>query len=296
MKNIVRTAKRWFFPTKVLDGMDEIVPDRDIVPAELRRLCREGVFRRPTAGYCPGYVQANLVIVPRSIATDFYHFCEWNPQPCPLLEMLPAGDPTTKRLAVNADLRSDLPLYRVYRHGEFVEEKEDILDDWRGDFVSFLLGCSFTFESALLSAGLPVRHLQEQTAEGLTKNVPMYRTNILCRRRRGFFGAARCLHASDDLCPGGRSDTNHVPISIFARPPVHRGNPSELGIEEIDRPDWGDPVTIYPGEIPVFWACGVTPQAVLLTSAPEIAITHSPGHMFVSDCRDDEIDVISGTR
>ena len=270
--------------------MNDNLPDPNIAPAELRQLCREGSFHRPTSGYCPGFVQANLVILPRSIASDFYRFCDLNRQPCPLLEMLPAGDPLTKRLAKDADLRTDVPLYRIYRDGELVAEKTDILADWRSDFVCFLLGCSFTFESALLAAGLPVRHLEERGVEGLTKNVPMYRTNVGCRSAGVFSGPL--VVSMRPMTPAQADEATRITFNFPSShgAPVHRGNPSELGIADIDRPDWGDAVTIQPGEIPVFWACGVTPQAVVIASAPEIAITHSPGHMFVSDRRDEEID------
>lgn len=270
--------------------MVDDVPKRDITPSELRQLCRTGNFHRPTAGFCPGYVQANLVILPRSVATDFFRFCDLNRQPCPLLEMLPAGEPRTSRLSRDADLRTDLPLYRIYRDGELVAERTDISNDWRDDFVSFLLGCSFTFESALLAAGLPIRHLEEMREDGSPKNVPMYRTDVLCRSAGVFSGPM--VVSMRPMTPAQADEATRITFDFPSShgAPVHRGDPALIGIADIDRPDWGDAVTIRPGEIPVFWACGVTPQAVVLASAPEIAITHSPGHMFVSDLRDGEID------
>lgn len=256
---------------------------------ELRRRCREGAFLYPTCGEVPGFVQANVVILPREFAFDFLLFCQRNPKPCPLLEVTEPGDPEPRVMAAGADLRTDLPRYRVFERGQFVAEPTDIQDLWRNDFVSFLLGCSFTFESALLAAGLGVRHLEERGPDGLVKNVPMYRTNIACRAAGPFAGplvvSMRPYRA--EQVPLAIRITGRFPGVHGA--PVHLGDPGAIGIADLDRPDWGDAVTLRPGELPVFWACGVTPQAALLNALPPIAITHAPGHMFVCDVRDDEL-------
>lgn len=258
--------------------------ERDRQPAQQFRLaCRSGEHTRPTAGFALGFVQANLVVLPKAAAYDFLLFCQRNPKPCPLLDVTDPGDPVPAGVAPSADLRTDLPLYRIYRNGELQAEVKEIREHWRDDFVSFLLGCSFTFESALLQAGLPVRHIEEG------KNVPMYRTNIPCRSAGMFSGP---LVVS--MRPYSPAEAIHA-ANITARfpqvhgSPVHLGDPRVIGIDDISKPDWGDAVEIRPGEIPVFWACGVTPQAVVMQSKPEIVITHSPGHMFVTDWTDAEL-------
>lgn len=266
-------------------------PLSGLSPFELRALCRTGTFSRPTAGLASGYVQANLVILPASLADDFRLFCQRNPKPCPLLEETLPGDPFTKALADHADLRTDLPLYRVFEHGHLADEVADIQGHWRDDFVAFLIGCSFTFESALLRAGLGVRHLEELRPDGQPKNVPMYRTNIACEPAGVFHGplVVSMRPYAPKLSKEAARITARFPGMHGA--PVHSGDPAAVGVLNLDHPDWGDPVTIRAGEIPVFWACGVTPQAVVLASKPPIAITHSPGHMFVSDRRDQEYEV-----
>lgn len=271
------------------DVADAAIPD--LSPEELRARCRTGRFRRPTAGFARGYVQANLVVLPADWAEDFRLFCERNPKPCPLLEVGEPGDPATRRLARGADLRTDLPLYRIFKNGEYAGEAPDLLALWRADFVPFLLGCSFSFEAALVREGLPVRHLEERRADGRPKNVPMYRTNVACEPAGAFRGPL--VVSMRPYTPADAQRAARV-TERFPRMhggPVHVGDPAGLGIERLDRPDWGDAVTIRPGEIPVFWACGVTPQAALEAARPPIAATHAPGHMFVSDRRDDEYEV-----
>lgn len=252
-------------------------------PVAVRLACREGRWTGPTAGLAYGYAQANLAILPREDAFDFLRFCTRNPKPCPLLEVLDPGDPEPKLTAPGADIRTDLPKYRVYRRGELVEERTDILDLWRDDLVAFLIGCSFTFEGPLLEAGVPVRHIE------CGCNVPMYRTNIPCVPAGRFAGpmvvSMRPIPAR--LVARAVEVTARAPA--FHGAPVHIGAPEALGIQDLGRPDWGDPVPIYPGEVPVFWACGVTPQAVALASRTELLISHAPGHMFVTSRLDREI-------
>ncbi|RME82753.1 MAG: putative hydro-lyase [Caldilineae bacterium] len=251
---------------------------------EAREAIREGRWTGPTAGLAPGYTQANLVILPEKLAFDFLRFCIRNPKPCPLLDVTSPGSPHPDRSwAADADLRTDLPRYRLYRDGQLVAELSNLLDLWREDLVAFLLGCSFTFERALQSAGLPVRHL----ACGC--NVPMYRTNRLTRAAGPFHGP---LVVSMRPIPAAQVAQA---VQITARypavhgAPVHIGEPEALGIADLGRPDYGDPVPIEPGEVPVFWACGVTPQAVALAARIPYMITHAPGHMFITDRLDEHL-------
>ncbi|MBI4081077.1 MAG: putative hydro-lyase [Candidatus Lambdaproteobacteria bacterium] len=249
----------------------------------LRREIRAGRFTGQTSGQAPGYVQANLVVVPREAAFDFLLFCQRNPKPCPLLEVVEAGATAPPRLAPGADLRTDLPRYRVFRDGVMSEERSEVRDLWRGDFVSFLLGCSFSFEQPLLAAGLEVRHLR------CGCNVPMYRTSIPCRSAGPFSGP---LVVS--MRPFRPADALRATLVTGAFPevhgaPIHQGEPAAIGIADLARPEYGDPVPIEAGELPVFWACGVTPQEALLRAKLPLAITHAPGHMFVSDLRESEL-------
>jgi uncharacterized protein YcsI (UPF0317 family) len=252
--------------------------------AEIRRRARSGELDGPTAGLALGYVQANLVVVPRELAFDFLLFCQRNPKPCPLLDVTEPGDAEPKAVAPGADLRTDLPRYRVYRNGELVEEPQHLLAWWRGDLVAFLIGCSFTFESALLQAGIPVRHIEQGC------NVPMYRTNIPCKPAGLFRGPL--VVSMRPLMPAQAVTATRI-CSRFSRAhgtPIHFGDPAAIGIRDLDKPDYGDPVELRPGETPVFWACGVTPQAVVMEAKPELCLTHKPGHMFVSDLRDTQLE------
>ncbi|HSK08554.1 MAG TPA: putative hydro-lyase [Vicinamibacterales bacterium] len=255
-------------------------------PVALRERFRRGLDVRPTAGLAPGFVQANLVILPREAAFDFLLFCQRNPKACPLLEVVEAGSAEPRRMARGADLRTDVPKYRVYRAGQLVSEPIDIRSEWRGDLVSFLLGCSFTFESALVEAGVPVRHLER------CSNVPMYITSIATDPAGLFHGP---MVVSMRPIPAGQIVRAVQVTSRFPAVhggPVHIGDPGAIGIDAIERPDLGDPVEIRPGEVPVFWACGVTPQAVAMASKPPLMITHAPGHMFITDRRDSDYAVI----
>ncbi|MEX2314466.1 MAG: putative hydro-lyase, partial [Thermomicrobiales bacterium] len=246
-------------------------------PTTVRAAIRSGEWTKQTAGLAPGYTQANLVVLPRELAYDFLLFCVRNPKPCPIIDVTDAGSPVPAQAAPAADLRTDLPLYRVYEHGELVEEPADIRHRWRDDMVAFLLGCSFTFEHALVAGGIPLRHLE--CGDG----VPMYVTNRECVPASGFSGP---LVVSMRPIRAEQVERATEISARYARAhgaPVHAGDPAALGIADLATPAWGDPTEIRPGEVPVFWACGVTPQAVALQSKPPLIITHSPGHMFVTD-------------
>ncbi|GAB3297719.1 putative hydro-lyase [Parasphingorhabdus pacifica] len=248
-------------------------------PQHAREAFRAGL-RVPTAGYSAGWTQANLIALPHADAYDFLLFAQRNPRSCPVLDVTEPGE--TAASLFGGDLRTDLPAYRIYREGELVDERTEVTDLWRGDLVSFLIGCSFTFEAALLEAGVPVRHVEDG------RNVPMYRTGRQCRPAGKLSGplvvSMRPVPA-DQVATAVRV-TSRYPAVHGA--PVHVGSPEDLGIEDLDNPDFGDPVRVEPGEIPVFWACGVTPQAAVMQSRPEFAIGHSPGHMAITDIRDSE--------
>lgn len=252
-------------------------------PRDVRSLIRSGQWDRPTAGLSNGYAQANLVILPKADAFDFLLFCQRNPKPCPVLEVTDPGDPEPKLTAPGADLRTDIPRYRLYEHGELKGEFTDINALWRDDLVAFLLGCSFTFEGAMVRAGLPVRHIQEGC------NVPMYRTNVACVPAGQFHGplVVSMRPLRPDQVTKAVQITGRYPQVHGA--PVHVGNPQALGVTDISKPDFGDAVHVRAGEVPVFWACGVTPQAVALASRPAFMITHAPGHMFITDRMDEEL-------
>jgi uncharacterized protein YcsI (UPF0317 family) len=234
----------------------------------------------------PGFAQANLVILKKDLAHDFLLFCQRNPKPCPVLEVTDPGRAEARLTAPGSDLRTDLPRYRVFRHGKLVDEPVDIKAYWQDDFVSFLLGCSFSFESALMSGGLEVRHITEDC------NVPMYVTNIECQPAGVFSGpvvvSMRPYKPADAI--KAVQITSRFPAVHGA--PIHLGDPVSIGIKDINNPEFGDAVPIKPGEIPVFWACGVTPQAAIMRVKPELVITHSPGHMFITDIKDSELAVL----
>lgn len=247
-------------------------------PAAARRRFRGGL-RVPTAGCAVGFSQANLVVVPQDAAGEFERFVRLNPKPCPLLDITDPGSPLT-RLAPGADLRTDLPAYRVWEHGECVAEPDDITGYWRADLVGFLLGCSFTFERALLAAGVPVRHIEQGS------NVPMFITNRQCEPSGRFAGplVVSMRPVPADLVGAAAEVTARCPAAHGA--PVQAGDPAELGIGDLTRPDFGDPVLPQVDDVPVFWACGVTPQVALISARLPLAITHAPGHMLVTDVPD----------
>jgi uncharacterized protein YcsI (UPF0317 family) len=253
-------------------------PTRMGTGAAARLMIRSGGWHRPTASLAPGYLQANLVVLPQAFAYDFLLFCQRNPKPCPLLEVTEVGCYVPgPSLAADADLRTDLPRYRIYRDGRLHQEIDRLTEVWQPDFVSFLLGCSFTFEGALISAGIPVRHLE------CGSNVPMFRTNIPCRAAGVFAGL---MVVSMRPIPG-RLVAQAVQITALFPDahgaPIHVGDPSAIGIAALDQPDYGDPVPVNRDELPVFWACGVTAQAVAQSARIPYMITHAPGHMFITD-------------
>jgi uncharacterized protein YcsI (UPF0317 family) len=256
--------------------------------ATVRQLARSGALTEFTSGLAPGFVQANLVVVPRVLAFDFLLFCQRNPRPCPVLDVTDTGCPEPARVAPGADLRTDLPRYRVWRYGELIEEPTDIRHEWRDDLVAFLLGCSFTFENALVQAGLPVRHVEQGT------NVPMFRTNIACAPAGVFRGPMVVSMRPMTPAQAERAKAICVRMPLAHGAPVHVGTPGAIGISDVDKPDFGDPVEIRSGEVPVFWACGVTPQAVAMQARPALLLTHAPGHMFVTDWRDEDLESSSG--
>jgi len=262
-----------------------IHPDRSWATGrDVRRLARSGELTGPTPGLALGFVQANLVVVPRDLAFDFLLFCHRNPKPCPLLDVTEPGCPEPCQAAPGADVRTDVPRYCVYQHGELVDEPTDLAAWWRDDLVAFLLGCSFTFENALLQAGVPVRHLE---AGG---NVPMYRTAIACRPAGVFHGPM--VVSMRPMTPAQALQATRI-CARFPRAhgaPVHFVDPAAIGIHDLARPDFGDAVEVRAGEVPVFWACGVTPQAVAMQARPPFLITHKPGHMFLTDLRDCDVE------
>jgi uncharacterized protein YcsI (UPF0317 family) len=250
-------------------------------PAETRSAIRQGEWNHSTVGCCSGFTQVNIVIVPFRYAFDFLLFCQRNPKPCPLLEVMEPGVYEPRLLAPGADIRTDCPRYRVFR-GATVQECTDIRDIWRDDLVTFLLGCSFTFEWALLQANIPVRNIEED------KIVPVFVTKRPCLAAGPFGGR---------LVVSMRPIPAHLvsrAVQVTARypgvhgAPVHIGDPEGLGITDLQRPDYGDAVAIRSGEVPVFWACGVTPQVALLEIEPELAVTHAPGYMFITDRREED--------
>lgn len=251
-------------------------------PEELRRLSAEGKFDRPTAGFCDGFVQANLVALPEQYAKDFEAFCHKNPKPCPLLEVVGPREHKTSRLAPGADLVNTIPRYLVWKYGEVLDEVCEIGRYYREDLVFFLLGCSFSFEEALIKAGICLRHVDQR------QNVSMYRTNIPLEKSGSFKGemvvSMRPIHHR--LVARACVITGHYP-EVHGEP-VHVGYPEMIGIKDIEQVDYGDPVMVDEGEIPVFWACGVTPQNVLVQSKLPFAITHAPGYMFVGDKRNED--------
>lgn len=242
-----------------------------------RQPIRRGEHRGHTSGLAPGLVQGNLMILPQALAADFLLFCQRNPKSCPLLAVSEPGDPFLPTLGQDIDIRSDVPSYRVWREGVLIDEPSDLSAWWQDDFVTFVLGCSFSFEQALIEAGIPLRHVQQG------RNVAMYRTNVPTQSAGPFAGPM--VVSMRPMTPADAIRAVQV-TSRYAQvhgAPVHLGRPDLIGITDLARPDFGDPVDIGPDEIPVFWACGVTPQSVAMASRPPLCITHSPGCMLVTD-------------
>lgn len=244
---------------------------------QARASIRSGSWTSHTSGLAKDHVQGNIAILPKALADDFLRFCVLNPKPCPLLAVSQPGDPMLPQLGADVDIRTDVPRYRVWRNGELVEEPSDIRSLWRNDLVTFVIGCSFSFEQALLDSGMQLRHVSQN------RNVAMYRTNIATQNAGPFGGqmvvSMRPLKAADAI--RAIQITSRFPQVHGA--PVHLGDPGLIGIADLSRPDYGDAVDVMPGELPVFWACGVTPQAAIQHARPDFCITHAPGAMLITD-------------
>ncbi|OYW09502.1 MAG: hypothetical protein B7Z53_02805 [Rhodospirillales bacterium 12-71-4] len=270
------------------------MPDDALPPAlpalpdglAVRHAARRGELTGHTSGLAPGFVQGNLAILPAALADEFLRFCQRNPKPCPVLGISETGSPRIPALGLDLDLRHDLPRYRVWRDGALMAEPTDIAGFWRDDLVAFVLGCSFTFEHALMENGIPLRHVQQGC------NVGMWRTSIACAPAGRFAGpmvvSMRPMRAADAI--RAIQITSRFPGVHGA--PVHIGHPHLIGIEDLSRPDYGDTVAVREDEIPVFWACGVTPQAVIAAACPDFAITHAPGAMLVTDLRNSSLSLL----
>ena len=266
--------------------MDGMIETRGRAGVVQRHRIRSGAFSGPTSGLAPGNVQANLVILPKALAHDFLRFAQANPRPCPVLAVSEAGSPAFPTLGADLDIRTDLPRYRVWRDGELVAEPTDVTDLWQDDLVSFAIGCSFSFEEALIEDGIEVRHIARDT------NVPMYRTNSPCVSAGVFQGplvvSMRPMKPADAI--RAVQITSRFPSVHGA--PVHLGMPHMIGIADIDKPDYGDAVPIHADEMPVFWACGVTPQAAIAQIKPPFCITHAPGCMLITDLRNTSLSAL----
>ncbi|WP_306113851.1 MULTISPECIES: putative hydro-lyase [unclassified Roseovarius] len=243
----------------------------------VRGAIRTGAYTSHTAGLGPGYLQANLAIMPHSHALDFMRFCQRNPKPCPLTGVSDTGNPMMFTLGADIDIRKDVPAYNIYRNGVLDGSVTDITDLWQDDFVAFALGCSFTFEHALTQAGIPLWHIDND------KTVPMYRSGIDTVPAGPFSGK---MVVSMRMIPETRVDevaaiSRRYPLAHGA--PVHWGDPAGIGIHDLSRPDWGDAAPEHSGHVPVFWACGVTPQVAIENAGLPICITHKPGHMLITD-------------
>ncbi|HEX5959296.1 MAG TPA: putative hydro-lyase [Hyphomicrobiaceae bacterium] len=245
-------------------------------PREARAIIRSGAYMGHTAGIAPDHVQGNLCILPKDLALDFAAFCQRNPKPCPLIGMSAPGDPYLPNLG-DIDIRTDVPRYRVFRSGSLEDEPTEIGACWSDDLVTFVLGCSLSFEGAMMAAGIRLQHIERDVT------VPMYRTTIDCVPAGPFKGkmvvSMRSLSPADAI--RAVQITSRFPAVHGA--PVHLGLPEAIGIADLARPDFGDPPEIRPGEIPVFWACGVTPQVAIEAANPALCITHKPGAMLITD-------------
>jgi uncharacterized protein YcsI (UPF0317 family) len=263
---------------------DDAAPDGSGLAARLS--IRDGLHRGPTSGLAPGYVQGNLAILPKDLAADFMRFCQLNPKSCPLIGTSEPGDWRVPSLGEDLDIRTDIPRYRVWRNGELVAEPDDLRDVWRDDLVCFVIGCSFSFEEALMADGIEVRHV------AMSRTVPMYRTSIATREAGPFHGPM--VVSMRPMTPAAAiravQITTRFPSVHGA--PVHIGKPELIGIRDLAKPDYGDAVPVRDDELPVFWACGVTPQSVIATVKPEFCITHYPGTMLVTDRKNTEFAIM----
>ncbi|HZA51798.1 MAG TPA: putative hydro-lyase [Myxococcaceae bacterium] len=255
-------------------------------PQEVRLAARRGLLHGQTSGLAPGHVQGNLAILPKDLAADFLRFCHKNPKPCPVIGISEPGDPRLPELGEDLDIRTDLPRYRVWKNGQLLEEPTEISRWWRDDLVAFVIGCSFSFEEALLAEGIPLKHIRRGT------NVPMYRTAIATEIAGPFHGplvvSMRPLEPADAI--RAIQITSRFPSVHGA--PIHLGKPELIGISDLSKPDYGDAVEIADDELPVFWACGVTPQSVIAAARPPFAITHAPGCMLVTDLKNSHLAIL----
>lgn len=258
-------------------------PYENTAPLAVRQKIRTGEITGQTSGMCLGYAQANLAVLPKDLAYDFLLFTQRNPKPCPILEVSDVGDPCLHKIAKDCNIATDIPKYRVYEKGVLVGEYTDVTKFWRDDLVAFLIGCSFSFEAELLESGVTVRHIEEG------KNVPMYLTNIPCEPAGVFSGnmVVSMRPLPNDQIVKAINITASMPRVHGT--PVHIGDPEAIGIHDLSHPDFGEAVTIRPGETPVFWACGVTPQSIVMNSKPDFCITHAPGHMLITDVKNADL-------
>ncbi len=250
------------------------------------RLAARAGDTSPTSGLAPGHVQGNLVILPERDAAAFLRFCQLNPKPCPIIGMSDVGNPMIPSLGTDLDIRTDVPLYRVWREGEMIDEPADVIKYWRDDLVAFVIGCSFSFEEALMADGLPIRHIEQNV------RVPMYRTNVACRPAGPFAGPMVVSMRPFKPAQAIRAVQITTRFPSVHGAPVHIGHPQMIGIADLGKPDYGDPVPVADDELPVFWACGVTPQAVIAAARPAFAITHAPGLMLVTDLKNTQLAVL----
>lgn len=253
----------------------------------LRAEIRAGRYRSHTAGLGAGFLQTNLAILPASHALDFMRFCQRNPKPCPLVGVSDTGNPMMFTLGTDIDIRTDVPAYNIYRDGRLADSVTDIRDIWTEDMVAFALGCSFTFEHALMQEGIPLWHVDNDTT------VPMFRSGIDTVPAGPFRGKMVVSMRSIDTARLDEAAriSGRYPLAHGA--PVHRGDPAGIGVADIARPDWGDPAPVPPGQMPMFWACGVTPQVAIEAARVPLCITHKPGHMLITDIpQDAEVPVL----
>ena len=264
---------------------------RNLPVFDVRQAIRDGAWTRHTAGLAQGKLQCNLAILPATYALDFLTFCQRNPKPCPVVGISDKGDPMMPTLGHDIDIRTDVPQYRIFRDGELANEQSDIVTLWRNDLVSVALGCSFTFENALLEAGIPVRHIERDTT------VPMYNSNIRLTPAGPFSGT---MVITMRPIPRNRVDDAIRISALFPQAhgaPVAIGDPADVGIVDLNQPDWGDPVPVAKDEVPVYWACGVTPQNVLRAANLPLCITHKPGCMLIADVGErDDTNILSGLK
>lgn len=270
----------------IVQGSFQPSPSSYQTPLSVRLGCRSGAITGPTAGMAPGHVQGNLAVLPQALADEFLRFCHANPKPCPVIGMSEPGSFKVPTLGEDLDIRTDFPGYRVWKKGEVVAEPLDVTEFWRDDLVAFVIGCSHSFEEALLQEGLPLRHIDQGT------KVPMFRTSVPCTPVGRFSG--RMVMSMRPLTPANAiraiQITTRFPSVHGA--PMHVGLPELIGVADVMKPDFGAPVEVRDDELPVFWACGVTPQSVLMDSKPDFAITHAPGCMLVTDKRNTELAIL----